>query len=145
MRVDFYHLTRDPAEKAVALIAQRAVTSGGRLLVVAADPRLRERVSETLWSVTSESFLANGQAGEGGEERQLILLSAEMHALNGARFVTIADGQWREAAMPFERTFFLFDEDTRQSARGVWRDLKREGGRELHYWKQEGGRWVEAG
>lgn len=145
MRVDFYHLTRDPAEKALALIAQAATRLGERLLVVSGIEGQRSRISESLWSLAPESFLANGQAGEGGEERQPILVSSEPFALNGARFLAIADGQWREGDLRFDRIFFLFDEETRQAARGVWRDLKREGGRELHYWKQEGGRWVEAG
>jgi DNA polymerase-3 subunit chi len=145
VRVDFYHLTRDPAEKAALALARKALADGERLLLVSADPAQRARISEALWSHSADSFLPHGEAGEGHEERQPVLLSDEPHALNGGRYLLIADGQWREGELPFERVFFLFDEETKQGARGVWRRLRDAGGRELHYWSQEGGRWVEAG
>ena len=37
MQVDFYQLTRDPAEKILALIAQRVLDDDGRLLIVSDD------------------------------------------------------------------------------------------------------------
>ena len=145
MRVDFYQLSRDPAEAALPLIAGKVVESGERLLVVSADGEQRGRIRQALWSVGPQAFLANGEAGEGEEERQPILLSDRVDPINGARFLAIADGQWREGEEPFVRTFYLFDETTVQQARGVWRDLRGREGVEHYYWKQEGGRWIQAG
>jgi DNA polymerase-3 subunit chi len=145
MRVDFYQLSRDPAEAALSLIAGKVMATGERLLVVSADGEQRQRIRQALWSVGPESFLANGEAGEGHEERQPILLSDRPDPANGAKFLAIADGQWREGTQPFERTFYLFDDATVQQARGVWRDLRDREGVEHFYWKQEGGRWVQAG
>ncbi|MCT2400487.1 DNA polymerase III subunit chi [Novosphingobium mangrovi (ex Huang et al. 2023)] len=145
MRVDFYQLSRDPAEAALPLIARNVMNVGERLLVVAADPQQRQRICQALWSLSSEAFLANGMAGEGDEERQPILLSDTVSPLNGAKFLAIADGQWREGETPFERTFFLFDGATVQHARDTWRMLRGRQGVEHFYWKQEGGRWVQAG
>lgn len=144
MRVDFYQLSRDPAESALALIAGKVAGNGGRLLVVSADLGQRQRICQALWSVGAESFLANGFAGEGNEDRQPILLSDTPEPANGAKFMAIADGQWREGEVPFERTFFLFDESTLQHARDTWRMLRGREGVEHYYWKQEGGRWVQA-
>lgn len=145
MRVDFYQLTRDPAEAALPLIAGKVIEGGERLLVVSADVEQRRRIRQALWSVRAEAFLANGEVGEGDEESQPILLSDRPEPVNGAKFLAIADGQWREGAEPFARTFYLFDDATVQQARGVWRDLRGRGGVEHFYWKQEGGRWVQAG
>lgn len=145
MQVDFYQLSRDPAEVALRRIASKVLDTGERLLVVSADDEQRERIRQALWSFVPETFLANGMAGEGHEECQPILLSDRPEPANGARFLAIADGHWREGAEPFARTFYLFDDATVQQARGVWRELRGRGGVEHYYWKQEGGRWIKAG
>lgn len=145
IRVDFYHLTRDSAESGAALIARNAVKAGERLLIVSADEGQRTAISKALWSLGEESFLANGLSDAEHADRQPVLISADTEPVNGARFLALADGQWREAASPFGRTFYLFDETTRVPARGVWKMLRDAGGKELHYWKQEAGRWIEAG
>lgn len=144
MRVDFYQLSRDPAETALPLLARATLKSGERMLVVSADPAQRERIGQALWAVP-DSFLANGAMGEGDEDRQPILLSDSPQPANGARYLAITDGMWREGETPFARTFFLFDETTITAARDVWRMLREREGTERHYWKQEGGRWIEAG
>jgi DNA polymerase-3 subunit chi len=145
MQVDFYQLSRDPAEVALWRIAGKVLDTGERLLVVSADGEQRERIRQALWSLQPEAFLANGVAGEGHEERQPILLSDRPEPLNGARFLAIADGHWREGSDAFARTFYLFDDATVQQARDVWRQLRGRERVERHYWKQEGGRWIKAG
>ncbi|MCJ2185900.1 DNA polymerase III subunit chi [Novosphingobium beihaiensis] len=144
MRVDFYQLSRDPAEAALPLIARNVMKVGERLLVVSADPKQRQRLCQALWSLGEDTFLANGMAGEGHEDRQPILLSEAPQPLNGANFLAIADGQWREGETPFVRTFFLFDDSTIQHARDTWRMLRGREGVEHYHWKQEGGRWIQA-
>ncbi len=146
MRVDFYQLSRDPAETALALIAGKVAESGERLLVVSADAGQRQRICQALWSSAPEGFLANGLAGEAGEARQPILISDAARPANGARFMAIADGKWREGEgdSPPERVFFLFDGETLQHARETWRALGSREGMERNYWKQEDGRWVKA-
>ena len=37
MKVDFWLLSRDPAERVVAMIAERVLADGGRVLVVSGD------------------------------------------------------------------------------------------------------------
>src|SRR3546814_6416536 len=61
------------------------------LSVVSADDEQRRRIRQALWSVAPETFLANGEAGEGDEERQPILLSDRPEPANGAKFLAIAD------------------------------------------------------
>ncbi|NLR71790.1 DNA polymerase III subunit chi [Novosphingobium sp. ERN07] len=141
MRVDFYQLTNDPAEQVLPLIARNTLAAGERLLVVSEDAAQLQRVSEALWTRLSETFLANGHASEPHAARQPVLLSAEPEPANGAKFLALADGIWREGA--FERVFLLFPPARIDDARGCWRMLGTREGVERRYWRQEQGKWKE--
>ena len=142
MRVDFWQLSKDPAEKVVAMIAARVLGEGERLLVVSDDAEQRKRVSKALWDAKPEAFLANGDASEPHADRQPILLSNACLASNDASHVIFADGEWREA-QGFARAFLLFDDATVEAARGVWRSLDGADGLERSFFRQEGGKWVK--
>ena len=60
-------------------------------------------------------------------------------APNLARNMLIADGQWREAALNYDRAFYLFDGDTLEGARLAWKLLSGREGVERRYWAQEDG------
>jgi DNA polymerase-3 subunit chi len=143
-RVDFYQLSRDPVEAALPLLARATLNAGERMLVVSADGEQLDRISEGLWALP-DSFLANGRAGTAHDARQPVLLSDICEPANDARFLALADGLWREEATGFVRTFLLFDDSTVEAARGVWKQLRGREGTERHFWKQQGGRWTEAG
>ncbi len=146
MRVDFYHLTRSGPEGIVSALAEKLLTGGERLLIVADDAASLEKLDNALWVAKPESFLPHVMAGgEGNEDAtEPVLLGAVPEAANGARNILIADGRWRDAALDFERAFFLFDAATIEAARSAWKALAGQGGVERHYWKQdERGRWAE--
>ena len=143
MRVDFYQLSRDPAEAALPLIARASLNAGERLLVVSGDETQLGRIGDMLWTKLPETFLANGRAGSEHDARQPILLSDRPEPGNGARYMALADGVWREGEPPFARTFLLFDEATLQPARDCWRMLGMRDDVERRFWKQDGGKWVE--
>ena len=142
MRVDFYQLSRDPAPLAVAQIAAKVVEAGKRLLIVAEDDALLIKVSEALWGRPG-SFLANGAAGGPHDARQPILLSDKLDPANGATCLVLADGHWREGDN-FERTFLFFDDTTLIAAREIWKELGSRDGLTRNFWKQDGGKWVQA-
>lgn len=123
IRVDFYQLSRDPVDVTVAKLAAKALQAGERLLVVAGDDALREKIGTALWSFGNAHFLANGPADGLHAERQPILLGEACEAVNGARIALIADGQWRAEAERFERVMLLFDEQATEAARDLWREL----------------------
>ena len=139
--VDFYHLTRDPVERAVPAIAMRILKEGGRLLVVAGDRRRLQAVSDALWDAGPESYLAHDFDDQPLPEAQPVLLSTGTAALNGARFVALADGLWREEALGFDRAFYFFDDETIDGARAAWRALSKADDVTPRFWKQEDGRW----
>jgi DNA polymerase III subunit chi len=142
MQVDFYQLTRDPAEKVLPPIAQRVLDGGERLLVVG-DSVLLDAISGALWGFKTDSFLAHAKAGEADDSLQPILLSSEPVAENSARFVALADGVWRDEAIGFDRAFYLFPPIHTDNARAAWRSLADKDNIERRYWKQDGGKWVQ--
>ncbi|MXO66781.1 DNA polymerase III subunit chi [Altererythrobacter endophyticus] len=143
MRVDFYQLSRDPAELVVPLIARASKGAGEKLLVVAADAAQLAAIDRSLWETLPEAFLAHGYADAPHAERQPLLLSHDCEAANGAKFIALADGQWREEAQNFERVFLIFGDDRLADARQCWVMLGKLDGVERRFWKQDGGKWRE--
>lgn len=145
MQIDFYHLTRLPLERALPLIAEKVLASGERLLVVAGQAEQRMALDQLLWNLAPDSFVPHGVAGGQDDARQPILIAGEPQAANGARYIALADGIWREEALGFERAFHFFDEDRIAEARIAWKGLSDRNGVTRNYWKQnEAGRWEKA-
>ena len=142
MQVDFYQLTRDPAEKVLPPIAQRVLDGGGRLLVVSSDASQLDVISAALWGWKADSFLAHAKAGD-DDAIQPILLSDAPDAANDATFIAMADGVWRDEALGFTRAFYLFPPSHTDNARTAWRTLADKENVERRYWKQDGGKWVQ--
>jgi DNA polymerase III subunit chi len=143
MRVDFYQLGEATVEGVVASVGQRLTGEGQRLLVVADDGALLARLDRLLWDQGAASFIPHGLAGGNDDSAQPILLSSGSDAPNRARNLLIADGLWREAALGYDRAFYLFDADSLEAARLAWKLLAGREGVERHYWGHEDGRWVK--
>jgi DNA polymerase-3 subunit chi len=142
MQVDFYQLGGTPAEQVIASIATRIVEQDGRLVVVTTDEGALARLDRQLWDHGPASFLPHGIAGASDDARQPVLLSTTPDAPNLARNLLIADGEWRDSALAYDRAFYLFDGDTLEGARLAWKLLAGRDGVERHYWAQEDGKWV---
>jgi DNA polymerase III subunit chi len=146
MQVDFYQLTRDPAEKILPALAAKILGDDARLLVVSDNSAQLESLSAALWNAKGDAFLANALAvgGEGDADAlQPILLSAAVGAANGARFIAMADGVWRDEALSFERAFYLFPPERTDDARAAWRKLGEDETVTRNYWRQDGGKWIK--
>jgi DNA polymerase-3 subunit chi len=145
MRVDFYQLGAAQPESVIASIAGKLIDDRQRLLIVASDEGLLARLDRQLWDQGAASFLPHGVAGGGDDAAQPILLSTGTDAPNLARNILIADGEWREAALAYDRAFYLFDEGTLEGARLAWKLLSGREGVERNYWASEEGKWVNKG
>ena len=143
MQVDFYQLAGALPEQVIASIAKKILADDERLLVVAEDEPFLARLDRILWDQGPTSFLPHALAGGADDARQPILLSTSPDAPNLARNLLIADGEWREAALSFDRSFYLFDEDALQGARLSWKLLSGREGVERRYWAREAGKWVK--
>jgi DNA polymerase-3 subunit chi len=142
-RIGFYLSGSHPVERVLPIIVRGAKDKGQRVLVVADDDALLDRLDKALWDYSPESFLAHGRASEPHEDRQPVLLSKDCRAANGAKVIAFADGRWREEAEGFDRALVFFDESGREAAKPIWRlfdqreDLTRE------YYAVEDGKWVK--
>jgi DNA polymerase-3 subunit chi len=143
MQVDFYQLAGIPPERVIASIADKLLTAGGRLIVVADDEVFLARLNRILWDQGAASFVPHGIAGGADDARQPVLLTTSPDAPNLARNMLIADGIWRESALSYDRSFYLFDGATLEGAREAWKSLAANDGVERRYWAQESGKWVK--
>jgi DNA polymerase-3 subunit chi len=143
VQVDFYQLGGSPPEQVIASIAEKILVQDGRLLIVASDEGALARLDRQLWDQGAASFLPHGIAGGTDDARQPILLSTSPDAPNLARNLLIADGEWRDAALAYDRAFYLFDSVTLEGARLAWKLLVGREGVERRYWAQEDGKWVK--
>ena len=143
MQVDFYQLAGAPPEQIIASIAKKVLGENERLLIVAEDEPFLARLDRILWDQGPTSFLPHGVAGGADDARQPILLSTSPDAPNLARNLLIADGVWRDSALSYERSFYLFDEDALPGARLSWKLLSGQEGVERRYWAREDGKWMK--
>ena len=141
MKVDFYQLGGTALDTVLASFATRLLADQQRLLIVHADEAQLARLDRLLWS-DGPTFLPHGATGA-DDARQPVLLSTTPDAPNLARNIAIADGEWRDAALTFDRTFFLFDESQVEAARLAWKLLSGREGVERRYWAQVDGKWEQ--
>ncbi len=141
MQVDFYQLAGTAPEQVIASLAEKILERDGRLLIVASDEAQLARLDRMLWDMEPTGFLPHGVAGGANDSRQPVLLSTTPDAPNVARNILIADGEWRDAALAYDRAFYLFDDATLEGARLAWKLLAGREGVERRYWAQEEGRW----
>src|SRR3546814_4673105 len=71
----------------------------------------RQTIDEALWTLQPASFLPHGHAGSPDEAIEPILISGTLDPSppNRASLLALADGEWRDEALGFERIFLLFD------------------------------------
>ena len=143
MKVDFYQLAGTPVDQVIASLANRLLSENERLLVVSADEGALARLDRLLWDSGPTTFLPHGVAGGTDDARQPILLSTTPDPVNQARNILVADGEWREVALTFERAFHLFDGENLAEARQAWKLLSGRESVERRYWAQEDGRWAQ--
>lgn len=142
MKVDFYQLQGTSAEQVIASLAGEILSAGGRLIVVAEDEAFLARLDRMLWDEAPASFIPHGLAGGANDSRQPVLLGTSPDAPNLARNMLIADGLWRESALSYDRSFFLFSNTTLEGARAAWKALGGREGIERRYLAQQSGEWV---
>jgi DNA polymerase-3 subunit chi len=143
MQVDFYQLAGSPPEQVIASLAEKVLGADGRLLVVAGDEGYLARLDRLLWDMEPTGFLPHAVAGGTDDARQPVLLSTTPDAPNLARNILIADGEWRDAALAYDRAFYLFDAACLAGARLAWKLLSGREGVERRFWVQDSGRWKQ--
>jgi DNA polymerase-3 subunit chi len=145
----FYHLLRQPLEKALPQLLEKSLEKGWRAVVQASSEERLAALDQSLWTYSDAGFLAHGRASDGDGDLQPVYLTTGVENPNGAALRIFVEGAemapvLAEPDAAYARAIALFDgnnEDELFRARAQWKLLK-ERGFAAAYWRQgENGRW----
>jgi len=149
MDIWFFHLARQPLERALPNLLEQSLRKNWRAVVQARDDERLAALDATLWTYADDSFLAHGMARDGDAELQPVYLTtgAETPNAAAARFFVygaeIEDFLAVPGADAYQRLVLMFngeDADELAGARAQWKKLK-ERGHALQYWRQGDNGW----
>jgi DNA polymerase-3 subunit chi len=141
----FYHLERATLESVLPGLLEKSLERGWKAVVRCGSRAMVERLDETLWTYSEESFLPHAADLERADV-QPVFLTDDDAAPNGAEILFLVDSASAEpsALARFNRCVTIFDgrdEGALASARAFWKAVKAEG-HDATYWKQSPqGRW----
>jgi DNA polymerase III subunit chi len=145
----FYHLQRQPLERAMPALIEKSLEKGWRVTVQARSEERLDALDSWLWTYSDASFLAHGRARDGDAGLQPVYLTAGIENPNGAALRLFVEGAdiapaLAAADVAYARVVNLFDgnnDDEVLLARAQWKELKGLG-LPLSYWQQDSaGRW----
>ena len=145
----FYHLQRQPLERALPSLIEKSLEKGWRVAVQARSEERLDALDSWLWTYSDESFVAHGRAREGDPGLQPVYLTVGLENPNGAALRLFIEGAEMAPALAgasaaYARAVALFDGNNAEElalARAQWKELK-DLGFALTYWQQnENGRW----
>lgn len=124
--------------KALPKLLEKALASGARVVVRAANDAEVEQLNKELWTYTTKVFLPHGSKADGFADRQPIYLTAIEENPNNATILAFTGTAQPEGFAGFERCLYMFDGNNPthvSTARQRWKQYK-ETGCETVYWKQ---------
>ena len=141
----FYHLERQPLEKALTTLLERSVGRGWNAVVQASSSERVDALDTLLWTYAEDSFLPHGTAKDGHPELQKVFLTTGDENPNEAQVRFLVDGAGLPDVSDYARAVYMFDgrdEAAVTEARLQWKAAKGLG-HALSYWQQDdNGRWV---
>jgi len=141
----FYHLQRQPVERALPALLEKSIERGWRVIVQAASEERIEALDAHLWTFRDDAFLPHGVWHDGQAREQPILLTVNDDNPNQASVRFLIDGAAVPAdAASYERIVLLFDgndADAVTAARTRWQEAKGAGFAVTYWQPDEQGRW----
>ncbi len=146
--IQFYHLRSTSRERAVPKLMEKALSTGGRVVMIAGSDATLRSMSDALWTNDPNSFLPHGGAREANAAQHPIVLTLADENPNSADILCVLDGVSPESLPQYGKVLDVFDggdEAAVSAARQRWTRYK-EAGHKLQYVQQQpGGGWkVEA-
>jgi len=146
--ISFYHLQKQPLERALPKLLERVLAADMKALVLTDTDEQVAALNAVLWTYDPNSFLPHGSAKDGDEGLQPIFLTSQQENPNHADVLVLVDGGEHEELAGFIRCLDMFngnDEIAVSRARERWVTY-RDAGHKVTYWQQnEAGRWEEKG
>ena len=144
--IGFYHLTRQPLERALPSLLAKVLERGLRAVVMTGSMERMEALNGLLWTYDDRAWLPHGSARDAHHEEQPVYLTTTEERPNGAQVLFLTDRAESERVGEYELCAVLFDgkdPDALAASRDQWRVLK-EAGHEVTYWQQdEAGKWEQ--
>ena len=141
--VHFYHLQRQPLERALPQLVVKCLERGWRCVVQAASNERVDALDALLWTYADDSFLPHGTDREAEARDMPVVLTTSDGNPNTAQVRFLVDGAMAEVSI-YERAIHLFDgndPDAVEAARARWKEAQA-AGFVVTYWQQdEAGRW----
>lgn len=139
MRVDFYHLTLLPLEKALPRLLEKPYKAGMRVLTLVKNDDEKQLLDRTFWSYTTKFFLPHGTDDGIKPERQPILLSKTITSTNIPEVLASTGICPQLDTLPdsCNRILYMFDGDNSTAldeARNYWKTCSSA---ERHYFFQD--------
>lgn len=142
--VSFYHLLREPLERALPKLLEKALERDMRAVIRCTDPDRLNTLNRLLWTYDQGSFLPHGSEADGHADLQPVYLTLKDENPNGANLLVLVDGAESPSLEHYDRCLDLFDgndDGAVAAARERWKKVKRSGF-PATYWRQsETGKW----
>jgi DNA polymerase III subunit chi len=142
--VHFYHLQRQPLEKALPQLVEKCLERGWRCIVQADSDERIEALDALLWTYREDSFLPHGTDREPEAAATPVVLTTRVDNPNKAEVRFFIDGANADDIGSYQRAIYLFDgndPDAVDAARDNWKEAQG-AGFEVTYWQQDkDGRW----
>lgn len=141
----FYHLERATLESVLPGLLEKSLERGWKAVVRCSSRAMVERLDETLWTYSEDSFLPHAADRERADA-QPVFLTDGAEVPNGANVLFLVDSAAADPASlaAFTRCVTIFDggdETAVAAARAFWKEIKA-AGHDATYWKQSPqGRW----
>jgi len=146
--ISFYHLQRQPLERALPRLLERVLAAGLRAVVLAGSEERVAALNTLLWTYDPGSFLPHGGPRDGEAESQPVYLTWLEENPGRAEVLVLVDGMPAFDLEHFSRCLELFDGNDEQAvatARARWKAYQA-AGHTVTYWRQsETGKWEKAG
>lgn len=141
----FYHLERATLESVLPGLLEKTLERGWKAVVRCGSRAMVERLDETLWTYSDDSFLPHAADQERADAQPVWLTESDDNP-NGADVLFLVDNALADASAlgSLTRCVTIFDggdEAAVASARAFWKEIKA-AGHDATYWKQSPqGRW----
>ena len=144
--ISFYHLQRQPLERALPQLLERVLAAEMKAVVRADSSERVAALNSLLWTYDPNAFLPHGSAADGDEALQPVYLTDSQDNPNHAQVLVLVDGGDQPDLATFDRCLDMFDgndTDAVSDARKRWSAYK-EAGHNVTYWQQgERGGWEQ--
>jgi DNA polymerase III subunit chi len=144
VEINFYHLMRQPFEKALPKLVEKTLERGWRAVIEVSGEDRKRALDDLLWTYSNGSFLPHGVEDEPDAAGQPVLIASGPANGNGAHVRFLVDGVRLDPGLSgYERIIVLFDdadETAKSAAREDWK-LARAMGQAAYFQQTDDGRW----